>query len=229
MPWSQIGAKAGADYQGGGLAVLATPEGARLRCVFQRLEGQVTSEGLWLASTAEDATGERFRVVASAVERTAAEARFLGPLPRTGKVTVAEQLARFIRPGLTEEYSVSVDGVRQDFVIAERPAGAGDLRVELVLSGARAEAAAYGAQLSLDSSGRKLAYSRLRVVDAQGQELAARLEVTAATRLAVVVDDAAAAYPVRIDAFFQDLDWIGLGGIPGANSGVFAAVVDGAR
>jgi hypothetical protein len=38
---------------------------------------------------------------------------------------------QFTRPGVTEEYSVSLNGVRQDFVIAERPAGAGDLRVEL--------------------------------------------------------------------------------------------------
>ena len=38
IPWSQIAEKAGADYQGDGLAVIPTPDGARLRCVFQRLE-----------------------------------------------------------------------------------------------------------------------------------------------------------------------------------------------
>ena len=48
IPWSQLGAKAGADYQGDGLAVSPTAEGARLRCVFQRLEGEATHEGLWL-------------------------------------------------------------------------------------------------------------------------------------------------------------------------------------
>src|SRR6266436_7639295 len=51
IPWSQIGAKAGADYQGDGLAVMPTADGARLRCVFQRLEGEATREGLWLTST----------------------------------------------------------------------------------------------------------------------------------------------------------------------------------
>src|SRR5437667_3451530 len=35
---SQLGAKGGADYKGDGLAVIPTAEGARLRCVFQRLE-----------------------------------------------------------------------------------------------------------------------------------------------------------------------------------------------
>ena len=42
IPWSQIGAKAGADYQGDALAVIPTAEGARLRCVFQQLEAEAT-------------------------------------------------------------------------------------------------------------------------------------------------------------------------------------------
>ena len=45
IPWSQLGAKAGADYRGDGLAVMSTAEGVRLRCVFQRLEGEATREG----------------------------------------------------------------------------------------------------------------------------------------------------------------------------------------
>src|SRR6266705_132603 len=51
IPWSQLGVKAGADYQGDGLAVMPAAGGARLRCVFQRLEGEATREGLWLTST----------------------------------------------------------------------------------------------------------------------------------------------------------------------------------
>jgi hypothetical protein len=45
-------------------------------------------------------------------------------------VEVTEQAARFIRPGVTEEYTVSMDGVRQDFVVTERPALSGALREE---------------------------------------------------------------------------------------------------
>src|ERR1041384_2452407 len=51
IPWSEIGAKAGADYKGDGLSVTPTDSGAQLHCVFQRLEGEATSEGLWLTST----------------------------------------------------------------------------------------------------------------------------------------------------------------------------------
>src|SRR3989454_418189 len=69
IPWSQIGAKASADYKGDGLAVSPTAEGARLRCVFQRLEGEATHEGLWLTSTVTNAVNDRFRIMAAAVGR----------------------------------------------------------------------------------------------------------------------------------------------------------------
>src|SRR6185503_6739073 len=72
IPWSQIGAKAGADYQGDALAVIPTAGGARLRCAFQRLEGEATREGLWLTSTVIPPSGtvnDRFRLVAVEVGR----------------------------------------------------------------------------------------------------------------------------------------------------------------
>ena len=69
IPWDQIGAKAGADYHGDGLCVAATAEGARLHCVFQRLDGEATAEGLWLVSTVTNRPGDRFRVMATAVGR----------------------------------------------------------------------------------------------------------------------------------------------------------------
>src|SRR4249920_3475880 len=72
IPWSQLGAKAAADYQGDALAVTPTAEGARLRCVFQRLEGEATREGLWLTSTVIPlgrTVNDRFRLVAVEVGR----------------------------------------------------------------------------------------------------------------------------------------------------------------
>jgi len=176
-------------------------------------------------------------------------------------VEVADKLARFIRPGLTEEYTVSMDGVRQDFIIEQRPVGAGPLRVELEVAGAKVEPLADVARLVLEYSGRKIAYSRLRVTDATGKELTSRMELVGsaaapaapvnasltgemfdwevsdegvehdtrsacAPLLAVVVNDAAAMYPVRIDPTFSDANWISMGGFPGANGPVNAAVVD---
>jgi hypothetical protein len=165
---------------------------------------------------------------------------------------------RFRRPGLTEEYSVSLDGVRQDFIVGEAPPSppAGELVVKLAVAGAQVEAAADGARLVLDHSGRKIAYSRLRVTDATGRELPARMEVTpveddlaifdawvvadndmedpslltpapARAALAVVVNDAAAVYPVRIDPTFSDANWVSMGSLPGASGAVEASVTDG--
>jgi len=76
--------------------------------------------------------------------------------PRTGAVSIAGQTVRFTRPGLVEEYSVSMDGVRQDFVVLERPVGTGELAVRLHVSGAKVESAAGGAQLVLENSGARL-------------------------------------------------------------------------
>lgn len=189
-------------------------------------------------------------------------------LPATGRIEVAGNLARFVRPGLLEEYSVSVDGVRQDFVVLERPSlgssvscfvpweeekegkrgqswekevdrpVAEQLCLHLAVKGARVEQSAYGATLMLPASGCKVAYWRLKVTDANGRELSARMEVPdqSASRnsdsegsLAILVDDAEAAYPIRIDPTFSDANWISMGGLPGASSTIYAAARDSSR
>src|ERR1035441_10417590 len=52
IPFSEIGDKATADYQGDAMGITATPDDARVRCGFQKLEGRATPPGLWLQSTA---------------------------------------------------------------------------------------------------------------------------------------------------------------------------------
>ncbi|HOB97331.1 MAG TPA: SUMF1/EgtB/PvdO family nonheme iron enzyme [Verrucomicrobiota bacterium] len=162
-------------------------------------------------------------------------------------MTLAEKMVRFSRPGLVEEYTVSADGVRQDFLVATPPPDAGDLRVTLAASGARVEATPFGARLVLEGSGRKIAYSRLRVTDATGRELPARFDVTAPghnagddgredggalpTRrcgeLAILVNDANAVYPIRIDPTFSDENWISIiPSVPGVGGEVYAAAMD---
>jgi len=263
IPWSQIGAKAGADYQGDGLAMTPTESGARLCCVFQRLDGEATPEGLWLTSTVTNTVSDRFRVTAMEVSRTTANVTFDFQFPEysillagAGEVSVGGQTVRLSRPGLTEEYSVSMDGVRQDFIVESAPPNppAGELVVKLAVAGAQVEAAADGARLVLNNSRRKIAYSRLRVTDATGKELPARIEVASAgddatslnfwivsgkdideqnflspaandVKLAVVVNDAEAVYPVRIDPTFSDANWSVLGS--GVNSEVEALAVSG--
>ena len=231
IPWSQLGTKAEAGYQGDGLAVTATEHGARLRCAFQQLDGNATDEGLWLTSTVANKTTHPFRVKASAVGRQSAE---FHALSARGTLTVTDKLVSFARPGLVEEYTVSMDGLRQDFLITEKPKGAGELQVRLDVTGAHPASAPYGAELALEPSGRKIAYTRLRVTDVNGRELRARIEALLPTspdapqRLALLVNDTDALYPLYIDPTFSDANWVSLNpSIPGAGNTVYAAVVDG--
>ena len=74
IPFSDIGARATAGYQGDALGVTATADGARLRCGFQKLEGHATPEGLWLESTKPGAAG-KLRLTATALCRDSSRAR----------------------------------------------------------------------------------------------------------------------------------------------------------
>lgn len=100
IPWSEIGAKAGADYEGDGLSITPNGDGAILNSIFQRLRGEATPEGLWLQSTTDEASHDRFRLVAKSFGRTGGEAT---PLPQVGRVETREKLVSYLRP---------VDGVR---------------------------------------------------------------------------------------------------------------------
>lgn len=227
--FDQIGVEADKQYGGNEQGIFATAEGARLNAVFQDLAGELRQDGLWLYSTSDDETGAPFRLTASAVGRHLQVAK---PLPETGTVTVADELARFVRTGVIEEFSVSTDGIRQDFLMLDRPAGSSSLRVELSLTGATVQAADQlgdtGVEL-VDGSGRTLAYSQLHVTDADGQVLASRMEVGSDQTLSIIVDDANARWPLRIDPTFTDDDWYSMGALPGTDGKVLAiAVVDDA-
>lgn len=242
----QLGSVATKQFQGEGLSVSATPDGAQLCCAFQKLEGKLTETGLWLRSITHEANTRYFQVRARSITRNDSDGNQVlatilpgwpidAKLSDVGTVEVTRQCARFIRPGLVEEYSVSVDGVRQDFVIPTRPAGQGELRLELDVTGATVEPLANGARLVPDGSGREIAYNCLRVTDVTGRELPARMEVASAgdalTRLrsssiSVLVDDTTAVYPVTIDPTFSDADWISMGQPPVGNGTIYAMVVD---
>jgi hypothetical protein len=234
IPLGELGAEVEKKSAHPESSISRVKDGARLQAAMQDLEGTATPTGLWLTSTASEDQGKpnRLRLLAAALSRVSAApgaAAACLPLATEGRVSSTADAAVWIRPGLIEEYTVSTDGVRQDFVIPERLAGAGDLLcVDLSLSGAQAEATRYGAKLTLTATGRELAYSRLKVTDATGRELAAEMQVPAPDRLSVVVQDAAAVYPLRVDPTFSDADWVSVGGFAGANNTVNAIAVDGA-
>jgi len=128
------------------------------------------------------------------------------------------------RDGLVERYTSSASGLRQDFVIEHRPMHEGSLRVGLAIEGASVAPDLEGATL-VTRSGRVLGYHELYVTDATGRELIAQMDVHGLHALEIVVDDHDAQYPVTIDPTISDAQWHSLGGVPGTDRSVRAAVV----
>ena len=123
IAFDQLGEAAQKQYPGEGMSVTPTASGAKMRAVLQDLEAEASPGGLWLTSTADEDMDKpnRFRLRATAVGREQPVA-----LASEGRVVVGEELVSWARPGLVEEYRVSGDGVRQDFVVLERPEGDGE-------------------------------------------------------------------------------------------------------
>ncbi|MDZ4289951.1 MAG: hypothetical protein U0984_18440, partial [Prosthecobacter sp.] len=222
IPFDQLGTEAQKQYQGDGIAITPTPGGARLRAAFQKLEAEATPKGLWLKSTEASTHSDRFRVLAATISR---EGHADSKLAATGQVIFRETEVSFVRPGLVEEYRVSMDGVRQDFVVLERPVGTGDLRVGLEVTGAAVTTASSGVKFTLAGSGREIAYGRLQVTDATGRKLAARMEVAGTRLIQICAADAGATYPIRVDPTFSDANWASMGGVAGPNGSVTAIAI----
>jgi hypothetical protein len=102
------------------------------------------------------------------------------------------------RPGLVEWYLNGPEGLEQGFDVAQRPVGEGPLVLALGLSGGRAELVDSQVQIETDA-GRDLVYDKLVVEDADGAPVEAHLQVPSATRIALVVHDRGAQYPLTID------------------------------
>jgi CSLREA domain-containing protein len=99
-----------------------------------------------------------------------------------------------------ESFARTPAGIEQSFTIARRPAGAGQLAIEIPLTGLRASGS--GALIALRSTGGRTVadYSGLRVTDATGRVLHASMSSSGAGRRIVIsVADGPARYPIRVD------------------------------
>gem|GEM_PF-1688725 len=102
------------------------------------------------------------------------------------------------------EYLNTPAGLRQNYYLHQRPAGAtGPVRVQLALTTAlHATATPDGQAIRFAPAGGGVAalrYGGLRAWDATGRVLPSRLRLHGTTALALEVDDAGATYPVTID------------------------------
>ena len=129
-----------------------------------------------------------------------------------GEVSHAEARVEIAREalGLVEWFENTDEGLEQGLTLNERPTSAdvgptqAPLVVELSVKGATATRSGDSVVLATQA-GRSLEYGHLAVVDVRGVALASHFEVPSADRIRLVVDDAAATYPIVIDPLLTRL------------------------
>ncbi len=116
-------------------------------------------------------------------------------------------------PAVVEFFQNDRRAVAQGFVLAERPAGDGELAVWVRYEGLRARAE--GDAIVFAAGGHdRVKVSGLVVRDAAGRSLPARLEL-AAGALRLAIDDREASYPIVINALATAPSWTATGEAPG--------------
>jgi large repetitive protein len=147
-------------------------------------------------SATVDNRGLRIGDATVAVQKWGREDRDLIPV-QSGTVSTTAHQVIIQRTDVHEIITTSAQGVRHDVVVEKRPAGLGELVVEIGSVGGYFERKNIdGAELIIN--GRRMTYDRLKVSDADGKELMARMEVIAGA-VRVYVQDAGARYPLLVD------------------------------
>ena len=129
-------------------------------------------------------------------------------VPAPASPTASASRVEYRRGALTEWYENREAGLEQGFTIARAPSGGGPVRIEGRLSASLSgRVSEEGALEFRDARGVPLLrYGSLRVTDARGRELPARLEL-GADRVTIVADDRGAVYPVTIDPLLSSPSW----------------------
>jgi hypothetical protein len=149
-----------------------------------------------------------------------------------GRVAFRDERAELRRAGLVEWFVNEPGGLEHGVTLdGPRPDGTGLLELEYALGGDLLAAPAGPRGVALrGAAGRPvLTYAGLAVHDARGRELPARLRLAPGT-LTIEIDDAGAAWPLRVDPLLTAAAWSADGGQAGAALGSAVAAagdVDG--
>ena len=128
--------------------------------------------------------------------------RARAPVPGPSRVTPVLDAGRaqYARAGAVVEWYRSMDrGIEQGFDLPARPAGTGVLEISVEVTGDLVPVLV-GTEVELqDAAGLpRLVYSEVHAIDDSSRELSAALTVRG-RRIVLLVDDADARYPVRVD------------------------------
>jgi hypothetical protein len=162
-----------------------------LRDPAQRLRASLRGGAISVAGAA----GVRLRLSAPRVGRGGALGRPAG----LSAAATRQNRVTFSTHALQEWFATGPGGIEQGFTVVQRPAGSGPLIISQAVSGGLSpHADSDGQAVILRSRGAQLRYGELSVIDARGRPVPARLAV-AGGRLNISIDDARAAYPLRVD------------------------------
>lgn len=123
------------------------------------------------------------------------------------------------------DYTNAKDGMRQDFIIRQKPAGEGKLKLKLSAETDLTMIAGADALMFKDKKGEdKMKYSALKCWDINGNPLRAFFEKTtevssAPNSFSIVVNDENAVYPITIDPLSTSPSWTAEGNQTGAQFG----------
>ena len=188
--FSGLGQKTAENADPNLLGIKAFGNGAEIVCKLQAIEASVMPSGISIKSTSDTEGGGAFSMKVAGLGRTNGLGGDGSPsrpfisggfgetaLSPEAKVSVSQDCARIVRPELVEEYTVSGDGIRQDFIVSKRPDGVGALVLAVGLGGATSELSGSGLKITLAETGREFAYSKLLVTDASGKKLPAEFKI----------------------------------------------------
>jgi len=189
---------------------------------LQRLAASISADGMTVFDT--DFNGDNFSWRLHALGRR----ENLKPVSLAKKLGVTDSLGTVHREGVVEEFSSSIEGIRQDFLVAIKPAGAGQLVLDIrvgraLLRPTPGDATSVSIRIS---NGRILSYRNLHVIDASGKLLPASFVVMSDHMLRIEVDDSLATYPIRVDPTFSDGDWVAIAE-PGFDVDIATSIVGG--
>lgn len=105
--------------------------------------------------------------------------------------------------GFTISYTNDKEGLRQEFLIDKKPRGTGPLRLDFVVElnglNANVDTSRNIVHFTMENDKSVMQYRDLKVLDANGRLLAARMDAVDSGHFAIIIDDAEARYPVLVD------------------------------
>jgi len=204
--------------------ILKTDTGATLLCPMQGLKAEITPTSYKLISTSSKNTGDSFNLTIDGIGR---EKSLLKNPNAKASVKVEDNMVKVYGNNVIQEFTTKYSGIRQDFIITNKPSGKGRLVIDLNVDNATIKENRTGVFV-LMSQGRSLTYDSLHVTDANGKVLNAHFNITKNNKFQISVNDKNAVYPVRVDPAIKDSNWAKMGfGIYGNQSRVYCMKATG--